>query len=221
MKKVLALCLTLVMVIAMSVPAFAGPGGFVSSPSGSSAPDLYEYSNTDHNCTATLVITAYADRHTLDDETREELEAAYTEIANSTDITTLNADLAKLAKDMGIDGKKLAVSDLFDVSYYSCPSHSEHGAFHITIKPETLQNFAGLLHRNGDSWELLEAKVDGELLTFVVEDLSPFAIVVDTSAGSPVTGDFSNVGFYVAAMTVSAAALVVIVCMLAKKRETN
>lgn len=221
MKKVLALCLTLVMVIAMSVPAFAGPGGFVSSPSGSSAPDLYEYSNTDHNCTATLVITSYADRHTLDDETREKLEAAYTEIANSTDITTLNADLAKLAKDMGIDGKKLAVSDLFDVSYHSCPSHSEHGAFHITIKPETLQKFVGLLHRNGDNWELLEAKVEGEMLTFVVEDLSPFAIVVDTSAGSPITGDFSNVGFYIAAMTVSAAALVVIVCMLAKKRETN
>lgn len=221
MKRILALCLTLVMVFALSVPAFAGPGAFVSSPSGNSAPELYEYSNSDHNCTAVLVITAYADRHTLDDATREKLEKAYSDIANSTDLTTLNSDLAALTQKMGIDGKKLAVSDLFDISYHSCPSHSEHGSFTITIKPEVLKNFVGILHLNGDNWELIEdAKVEGELLTFVVDELSPFAIVVDTSAEPPVTGDFSNIGFYVAAMAISAAALLVVVLKL-KKRETN
>lgn len=221
MKKVLALCLTLVMVIAMSVPAFAAPANFVSSPSGTSAPELFEYSNADHNCTAKLVITAYADRHTLDDATRAKLEQAYDEIVNASDVTALNADLAALAKKMNVDPSKLAVSDLFDISYHSCPQHSEHGAFTITIRPELLKNFVGLMHLNGDNWELIEnAKAVNGNLTFTVDELSPFAIVVDTSAGSPITGDFSNVGFYVAAMAISASALVVIAFKL-KKRETN
>ena len=221
MKKVLALCLTLVMVVALAVPAFAGLGGFVSSPSGNSAPQLKDYYNEDHECTASLVITSYADRYTLDDETRAMIEEAYGTIVGTDDVTTLNADLAKLAKDMKIDPSKLAVSDLFDISYYSCPQHSEHGKFFITISAETLKNFVGLMHYDGENWELIsDAKIEDGDLVFSVDDLSPFAIVVDTSAGSPITGDFSNIGFYAVVMVVSAVALVVVAVKL-KKRELN
>jgi hypothetical protein len=139
---------------------------------------------------------------------------------NAVDVTALNADLAALAKKMKIDPAKLAVSDLFDISYVNCPDHTGHDAFTITIRPEVLKGFVGILHLNGDNWELVEAKAVNGNITFTVSDLSPFAIVVDTSADSPVTGDFSNIGFYVAVMAISASALVVIAFKL-KKRETN
>lgn len=219
MKKVLTLCLAIMMVVAMAVPAFAGPGSFISSPSGNKAPELIEF--TCDGCSADVVVTAYADRYTLDDATRAKLEAAYATIVGTTDATTLNADLAKLAKEMNIDASKLAVSDLFDISYVNCPNHEGHGAFNITIKSEMLKGFVGLVHFNGESWDLVkDAKVVNGNLVFTIADLSPFAIVVDTSADAPITGDSSNIGFYVAAMALSASALFVVVLKL-KKRAIN
>jgi hypothetical protein len=221
MKKALSLALTLLMVITMCLPVFAGPGRFITSPSGVDAPELIESENSNDACNAKVVITAFADRHTLDDATRQKMEKAYNDIVNATDLANLNADLAALAKTMKIDSGKLAVSDLFDISYVDCADHDGHGYFTITLKPETVKNFVGLMHLNGDNWELVkDAKVEGNNITFTVEELSPFAIVVDTSAGSPITGDFSNVGFYVVLMAVSAIALILIVFKL-KKRETN
>lgn len=221
MKKALSLALTLLMVITMCLPVFAGPGRFITSPSGVDAPELIEFENSNDACNAKVVITAFADRHTLDDATRQKMEKAYNDIVNATDLANLNADLAALAKTMKIDSGKLAVSDLFDISYVDCADHDGHGYFTVTLKPETVKNFVGLMHLNGDNWELVkDAKVEGNNITFTVEELSPFAIVVDTSAGSPITGDFSNVGFYVVLMAVSAIALILIVFKL-KKRETN
>jgi hypothetical protein len=221
MKKALSLALTLLMVITMCLPVFAGPGRFITSPSGVDAPELIESENSNDACNAKVVITAFADRHTLDDATRQKMEKAYNDIVNATDLANLNADLAALAKTMKIDSGKLAVSDLFDISYVDCADHDGHGYFTITLKPETVKNFVGLMHLNGDNWELVkDVKVEGNNITFTVEELSPFAIVVDTSAGSPITGDFSNVGFYVVLMAVSAIALILIVFKL-KKREAN
>lgn len=217
MKKVLALCIALVMVVGMSMPAFAALGGFVSSPGGNKGPELVDYDNDSDACDAILVVTPYADRHTLPDATRAQLEAAYTEIINSTDITALNAELAKLAESKKLDSKQLAVSDLFDVSYYNCTVHEEEGHryFTITIKPESLKNFVGLLHKNGDNWELISnAKVEtrdgAKVLTFTVDDLSPFAIVVNTDADAPQTSDNFQWLFYVALMVVSAGAMILI-----------
>lgn len=220
MKKILALCLALVMVFALSVPAFAAPG-FVSSPSGNKAPILVEYSNSDPACTATLEITSYADRHELDEATRLKMEKAYNSIVNAINLTTLNADLAELANKMNIDPSKLAVSDLFDISYENCGEHEGHGHFNITIKPELLSNFVALLHFNGETWDMVkDAKVVNDHLVFSVTDLSPFAIVVDTTATPPATGDFTDIAFYVAAMMVSVAAFVVVAVKM-KKKETN
>lgn len=223
MKKIIAFCIALVMMVGMCLPSFAALGGFISSPGGKKGPELVDYDNANSECTAILIITSYADRHTLDDATRAKLEEAYSIIVNSTDITTLNAALAKLADDQNMDGKKLAVSDLFDISYYSCDIHDDHGAFTVTIKPETLTNFVGLLHLNGDEWELIDnAKVeeqDGEeVLTFTIEELSPFAIVVNTDEEAPQTSDDFQWLFYIALMVVSAAAMVFIGFKL-KERE--
>lgn len=225
MKKVLAFCIALVMIVGISIPSFAADlGGFIISPGANKGPILVDYENESDDCTAVILVTPYADRHTLDDEAREKLEAAYSMIVNSTDVTTLNADLAKLAADKGLDSKKLAISDLFDVSYHSCDTHDEHGAFTITIKPESLTNFVGLLHMNGDQWELISnAKVetrDGEkVLTFTVDELSPFAIVLNTDEDAPQTSDNQQLMFYIALMAVSATAMIIIGFKLRKQED--
>ncbi len=215
MKKVLVFGLSLLLIIAMNVPAFAALGGFIDSPSRNKGTILIEYSCESDDCTAKLVVTPFAERHTLDDATRAKLNAAYDAIVNITDVTTLNADLAVYAAKNNLDAKKLAVSDLFDISYTGCDVHNQHGAFTITVMPETLNNFVGLLHLNGDNWELVSnAKVekngDNEVLTFTVDELSPFAIVLNTDVLPAPTGETFQWIFYVAMMAVSAAALVVI-----------
>lgn len=212
MKKILIFILAAVMLATMSVTAFAEPGSFVISPSKNKAPVIIEISNGSHECTAKLVITPYADRATLNDEKRTAIEGAYDQIVETDDLTTFNASFAKYVKDNGYVAEDLAVSDLFDVSYYACDLHNEHGAFTITLQADTLSGFVGLLHLHNGEWQYIDnAKVDGDMVTFTVDDLSPFAIVVDTNGHKPpVTGDSFNWWIYVALMIVSAASLAVV-----------
>jgi len=173
MKKLLAICLMVVMVVSMSATAFAATDGFVSSPSGNAAPGLVSFKSSDEDCTATLNITPYGDRHDISDTLRNMLEKAYEDIAGSTDLTKLNPDLSKIAADKNIDGKDLAVSDLFDIHAAGCDYHEEHADFDIILDAATLKGFVGLLHMNKDEkWEFVDnAKVvnNGEHLKFSVD----------------------------------------------------
>ena len=211
MKKALALVLVLVMMYTLSIPAFAAPGAFVSSPSNSGAPSLEDFFNESPECFAELIITAYRDRGTLSDEKKAELEKAYQDIVNATDLSTLNASLKTAAAKLGIETTDLAVSDLFDVSYYSCEHHEEHGKFTIKLKANTFDKFVNLLHYNGTSWDVVEgATVDeNDILTFTVDDLSPFAVVVNTSTATDNTGDNSAIA-YVLLIMASVAGIAVI-----------
>ncbi len=222
MKRVFALCMTIVLIVAMSVPAFAALGEFISSPSGVKAPKLIKYVPKSDNCTAKIAITPYSERHTLDDATRALLEKAYSDIVNSNVIGgQLKDELSKLASDNGIDYTALAIGDLFDISYYDCADHAAHGGFSITIAPEVYDNVTGVLHLNGDKWELLEVTTDtaNKSITFEVDSLSPFAIVYNTKPGSSVTGDSSNAWIYIVLMTVSVSALGVIGYKLSKREN--
>lgn len=226
MKKVLVICLMMVMVVSMSVTAFAAPGGFVSSPSGNPAPTVVDFDPNDDDCPGWLVVTPYGDRHKLSDALRAMLEKAYNSIVNSDDLTKLNAELAKIAADKNIVGTDLAVSDLFDIHVTGCDYHDEHVGFDITLDADTLSHFVGLLHMNKDGvWELVtnaEVVNDGEHLKFSVDSFSPFAIVVDTSSGTPdapQTGDNSMIHIYAIIMVVSALAVIVIVRV--RSRESN
>jgi hypothetical protein len=225
MKKAIAICLIVVMVLSMNVNVFAAPGAFISSPSGNPAPQIISFDPSDDDCTAKLVITPYAKRDTLPDELKELIEKAYGEIAASKDLTELNSDLAKLAADKNLKGANLAVSDLFDIYAIDCEKHEEHLEFDIVLAADTLKRFVGLLHMNKNGeWELVsnaEVTNDGKHLKFTVETLSPFAIVVDTSNGGsdgPQTGDNSMIHIYVTIMAISAFAILVIV---AKNRKQN
>ncbi len=220
MKRVFAFFMTVVLVVAMSVPAFAALGEFISSPSGVPAPTLVDYKSDNLECTAKLVITPYAERHTLDDATRALLEKAYNDIVNSQVINNqLKAELTKLAEDLKIDYTALAIGNLFDISYYDCAVHEGHNGFTITIKPEIAENLVGVLHLNGEKWELLDSTVDAGNVTFHVDELSPFALVYNTKPGSSSTGDSSDMWIYIVLMVASVSALGVVGYKLGKREN--
>jgi hypothetical protein len=217
MKKVLAICMTLVMVMSMmSMTVLADHGNFVSSPSGNSAPIIIEFESESEDCTALLVVTPYSERETLPEEKKEDLEQAYDEIVKAEVLSDLHGAIAQVAASKGIALEDLAVSDMFDVSYYDCEVHDDHGYFEIVLKPETLKNFVALLHLSNGKWEHVDnAEVTGanrDHLRFFVDDLSPFAIVVDTEPASsqPGTNDPFDIMPYVIVMVISASAAIVL-----------
>ena len=183
MKKIVMICLALIVMASMSLSVCANQGGFVSSPSANSAPTLEFGKNESEDCVSELSIAAFSDRDQLSEEARKNIEEAYAMIMGTQDLSTLNAGIADLAKALQVDVASLAVSDLFDISASSCEGHEDHGHFDITLKAETLTNFVCLLHYYNGEWEIVEgAEVtnNGEHLEFDVDEFSPFAIVVST-----------------------------------------
>lgn len=221
MKKLVALCLTFVLLLSLSVSVLAAPGAFVASPSGNKAPELVDFT-VPEECEAELKVISYADRHLLDAEIRLALEEAYKQIANVIENNDFSKALKALAQEKGMAASELSVSDLFDISYYDCGDHEGHNGFTITMKAETIENFIGILHMKDGAWENLEIREwnkSAKTITFFVETLSPFAIVVDNGSGSstPPTGD-SAMLMYLGVALVAAAALVVVLVNSKKQK---
>lgn len=228
MKKVLAVILALVMVVATGVYAFAAPNNFVSSPSGRPVPELIIGRNTDEDCFAWLEITSFLDRHTLDDDIREVLESAYNQVINTEDLSTLTSDLKTIADAMGIPTSALLVSDFFDISWHGCDDHRNHdGHFEVQIQPELLDNFVALLHFVNGEWVVVDSATvigDGDILAFTVDTLSPFAIVVnqgDQPIEPPFGGDTTFLALYVALMAISGVALIVVGVKIKRDRKNS
>ena len=221
MKKVLVFGLALVLALTLSLSAFAAPNNFYESPGRKPAPIMDSYENEDHNCVAKLVITSYVERDTLDKEKREALEGAYEQIISSTDLTILTADLATLVKSLQLDADDISVSELFDISYYACPEHDQHGRFKITLKVEKVGNYVGMIHQKADgSWEVLESELleNGTKVRFYVDDLSPFAVVV-SNVKIPGTSDSNNAALWTLMISAAALAVVVVVSIQLRKNE--
>ncbi len=219
MKKVIASILSLMLVLALSVSVFA-TGGFVKSAELDKAPTVEDFT-ADDDCATDIVVTPYAERTDLTEDVKKAIETAYNEIQAAEDVTALTEDLAKVAADKKVEIKNLAVSDLFDLSPEGCDDHTDHGHFHIKLNSASLKNFVALLHKTAEGWVVVEdAKViDGDTLSFSVESLSPFAIVVDAGEDTPSTGDNANLALYISLMAVSAVALVVVIVLLKKKKS--
>ncbi len=220
MKKIIALIMAVAMLATMCIPAFAEVGEFIESPSGVKSPKIIEFVPGTHECTANLVITSYAERNKLDDATKALLEKAYDDIASSKVINdALKTEFTALAEKYEVELSNFVVSNLFDVSYYECPEHAGHKGFTITIDAETADNYVGILHLNGETWEILDSTMDADAktITFTTETLSPFALVYSTKALK--TGDSSNAWIYVVLMTVSLAALGFVSYKLTRKEN--
>lgn len=212
MKKVLAICLVLVMAMSLSATVFAAPAGFVNSPSASLAPIVIQFTPADEDCTAQLVITPYGSRDELSATLKTVFENAYNSVVSATDLTTLNADLAKLVADKKLKAEDLAVSELFDIHMTGCDYHEEHKEFDIVLDAGSLSHFVGLLHMKKEGeWELVSDAVVTENghLKFSVDSFSPFAVVVEktTTPDTPQTGDTRMLPVFGAMMAISALAL--------------
>ncbi|MBO5784332.1 MAG: sortase B protein-sorting domain-containing protein [Clostridia bacterium] len=219
MKKVLACILSLILVVALSVSVMAT--GFVKSPVLNDAPEIKDFETEvdDPNCHYDLAVTPYEERTDLSAEAKQEIEKAYEEIKANDDLTKLVADLTKVAEDKKIEGENLAVSQLFDISEEECAEHADHGVVTIHLTAD-LKNFVALLHKTDAGWVVVSsAKVTGtDTITFSVDELSPFAIVVDaTQENNSSTGDNANLALYISLMAVSAVALVVVIVLMKKK----
>lgn len=221
MKKTFAICMIVVMLVTMSVNAFAATNGFVSSPSENPAPKVVDFKPSDEACTATLNITAYADKHTLPEALRTLMEQAYDSIADAVDLTKLNTALADLVSKKGYDSTKLAVADLFDIHPSDCEFHDGHTDFDITLSADTLSHFVALLHMNKDGvWEMVtDAEIinNGEHLKFSVESFSPFAIVVNT--GDPVADEGTSPWIYVAIVVAVVVVGAVVAVFVIKRKK--
>ena len=223
MKRFFAFFMTVVLVVAMSVPAFAALGGFISSPSGVPAPKLEDFKPVTPDCTGKIVITSWADRHTLDDATRARFEQAYNDIINLNNggANSLFEVMKDFEKSHGFDHKDLAVGTLFDISSYNCTHHEKHEGFIITLKPEVWGNIVGVAHLTPNGWEVVDDTMDeaNQTITFTVGSLSPFALVYNTNpGGSSSTGDSNSTWIYISIMAASVVALGAIGYTL-KKRE--
>ena len=220
MKKVLACILSLILVVALSVSVMAT--GFVKSPVLNDAPDIKDFETeipVEDNCNYDLEITPYEDRADLTPEAKQEIEKAYEDVKANADLTKLVPDLTKVAEDKKIEAENLAVSQLFDISEEECATHNDHGTITIHLTAD-LKNFVALLHKTDAGWVVVSsAKVTGtDTVSFSVDELSPFAIVVDaTEEKNASTGDNANLALYISLMAVSAVALVVVVVVMKKK----
>ncbi len=221
MKKVLACILSLILVVALSVSVMAT--GFVKSPVLDDAPEIKDFETeipVEDNCNYDLAITPYEDRADLTDEAKQEIEKAYEDVKANADLTKLVPDLTKVAEDKKVEKENLAVSQLFDISEEDCASHTDgHGTVTIHLTAD-LKNFVALLHKTDAGWVVVKsAKVTGaDTVSFSVDELSPFAIVVDATEEKNVsTGDNANLALYISLMAVSAVALVVVLVVMKKK----
>ena len=191
MKKIIAICLCLLIAASATVTAFAAPANFWGSPAGKPTPKIIAVTGSD-DTTVQLVLTPYSERKDMTDSQIDLINKAYDSIANAKSLTELNADLADAVAKLAIESKYLAVTNLFDI-HLDGDNQSQNAQFQITLTVDGLENFVGLLHMNKDGvWEFVPgAYVDesGKNLVFTTDDFSPFAIVVDTTGESPKTGD--------------------------------
>ncbi len=220
MKKVLACILSLILVVALSVSVMAT--GFVKSPVLDKAPTVEKFETEvkmEDHCDYDLEITPYEERTDLSAEAKQEIEKAYEEVKANADLTKMVSDLTKVATEKKIEPKNLAVSQLFDISEEECVSHADHGTVTIHLTAD-LKNFVALLHKTDAGWVVVKSAqvVDAETIKFSIDELSPFAIVVDaTQENNASTGDNANLTLYISLMAVSAVALGVVVVLMKKK----
>lgn len=220
MKKVLVLCLTLALVMVFGITSVAAPNGFINSPTGESGPELISGENDGDGCNGDVILTPYSELDKLDEEEKGLMDEAYNSIISVEDLVELSSDLKTLAQQLGIDSSELAVSDLFYLDC-DCDNHENHGIYKVTIKPETLKNYAGVMYFDGEKWVSIKDAVlkDGQL-SFNLNNPAPVAVVVNSGSSNvnaPQTGD-SFPWIYVGIIAVSAIALAVVLIRL-KKRE--
>jgi hypothetical protein len=224
MKKVISLLVVLMLCLSMAVPAFAAEDDFVPSIGYKDGPEIIKGEQDEKDVTDCLIVT-----------TIKEAEE------KSTDITQDDRDLLLDVYDKLMNDEMTLpiecdyeIRDLVDVSYKyeDCRTAEGHGNKPEALKEEgvtvTITFDMGLCPREvlevyvyiDGQWVAVENVVnngDGTL-TVEFEDICPVAFVKTLCNAAP-TGDAARnqLGIFIGLMVVSAAAIVVILCLKGKK----
>lgn len=234
MKRIAMAMVAVLLMVTLVVSASAASSNFINSVAQVGQPELQ--GNPEVAQGVYLKLTPYADRATLPDD-GEKMDEAYDIVYSAPDLTALNDGLAAKASDLGIKASDLAVSDLFDLSLIY-----EAGGFVLdeellaqympvtaSVKADLLDSFVALLHYRNGKFELVDnAHVENGNLVFTVDNLSPFAIIVDrngnqggnggSDAPSPDTGDTTP---WVVAVVMAASALTACVLFVRRKQTAE
>lgn len=225
MKRVFSLLVVLALCLSMAIPAFATENPFVPSIGYKDGPEIIEGEQEDKDVTDCLIVT-----------TIKEAEE------KSTDITQEDRDLLLEVYEELTEGDMTLpiecdyeIRDLVDVSYKNedCRQKEDHGNKPEKLKEEgvtvTITFDMGLCPREvievyvyiDGQWIAVENVVnngDGTL-TVEFEDICPVAFVKTLCSAAP-TGDAARnqLVLFAGLMAISAAAIVVLVCLKAKKK---
>lgn len=197
MKKIFSILLVVMLLASLTVTAFAD--NFVNSAVNAGAPEVKDVVDADGNDVASgIEITPVTGAEELDEEAQKEMEDAYESLKDVENLADINEDLKEAAGDNSI-----VVSDLFNISA------KEEVSFplKLTLKNQNLDNFAALLQYVDGEWNWIDAEVNGDELSFEVDSLGTFAIIVfGEPATSAQTGESSPVFFLVGAVVLAGAA---------------
>lgn len=191
MKKLMALCLVLTMMMGAALCVSADSA--VPSPYGDNGPKVITAKVDDTDVTPDVKVTPYANRDSAPDDVRENLEAAYAQISGAENVADLNESLQGLAEVMD-----LSVSDLFDLRDSSA---ARQGAkMSITMSSDTFENFVALMYFDNGAWKLVEDASVTQIgadyyLAFTSLGAYPYAVLVGTDkAIEAVYGDANDDG---------------------------
>lgn len=185
MKKILSCLLVAVLLCSLCAAVFADN---IVGGANAGSPEIVEAAQSDGSDGKDLIaLTPYAEREKLSDAKREALEAAFESLDKAPKLAEINDELTAAVADQGV-----AVSDLFDIS--ELEEGSAKLPMSIKLKDNNLGGFVALLQFVDGAWNWVDAKVEGDKLSFSADRLGDFAIIV-TGEGGSAAGGATSYGF--------------------------
>lgn len=189
-KLIITLSMALILITGVITPVFSDT--FV--PSIGVRDDVILVSDPiivyDDECEEELIVTPYIRKVDIESELSEQqLEESYAKILSVEDVGELCEDIIPIAHSLGVETQDLVVRDLFDITAYEHHVSDHHVIeqhdkyYNVTLKVDSLENYVALMVYYDNEWHIVEnVEVirDENLLKFLTNELSPFALIVAT-----------------------------------------
>ncbi len=178
MKRVLAVFVAVLTVLALAVTSFAAPSPVppTEDPVITTKPNVLAATSNNPDWSGIIVTTKYVDKDTISPEAKAELEEAYNLVKDAPDLGAISASLKEQAFISGLDSKTLDIAQIFDISAITTGGF-EYGKLTITLHVEKIEEFFCVMHYKQDNWHYVPSEVYENEVTFTVDSLSPFMIV--------------------------------------------
>lgn len=233
MKKIISFVMVMVMILGISVTAFAADGDFVPSINEKPAPAIKSIIVTidgvewkceidiDGHCVIVTPVSEITEEQRLSDATKQKLIDVYNQIKAAANLSSVFPNIE------GVD--KMAVRDLFDVSSVCSEFDKVFPGelakvtitFDLGISADTNIVCASLVN---DKWNTHAVKNNGDGSVSVdFTHFCPVAFLVsETEVGnSPATGDNSNLTLWISLLAVSVVAIAAVSIVSIKAKKTN